>query len=140
MLTHPTSSNPVQPPDTLSTSRTAAAQFKSDQTHDYIEDVSTVSRNFTALADRLAQLQQSDPAKFQQVQQTIVQKLTAAAQQSSGFRGSILAKMANAFAASGENAPSITITKNGQGAADIQATANELLTHIFDAVSQIPGH
>jgi hypothetical protein len=140
MITHATSSNLLQRQDTLPASKPEAAQSKPNQAQDYIQDVSTVSRNFTVLADKLAQLQESDPSRFQQVQQAIVQKLTAAAQQSSGFRGSLLSNLASAFTTSGGSAPSIKVSNSGQGAADIQATADALLTHIFDAVNQTPGH
>ena len=135
MITQATSNNPVLPPDTRSSFRLEAARSEPTQSsHDYIEDVFTVSRNFNALADKLAKLQQTDPSRFQQVQHTVLLKLTSAAQESSGFRRTLLEKMAAAFAATGGNAPSITVLQSGDGAADIQATADHLLTHIFDAI------
>jgi hypothetical protein len=138
MITQTTSTNPGPGPGS-SIFRAATAQPQSAQAHDYIQDVSTVSQNFTALSDKLAKLQQSDPARFQQVQQAITQKLTAAADDSTGFRASLLQNLASAFQGSG-TAPSITVSNTGQGAANIQATADNLLTHIFDAVNQIPTH
>jgi hypothetical protein len=139
MITHTTSTNPGPGPDS-SIFKAATAKPQSAQAHDYIQDVSTVSQNFSALSDKLAKLQQSDPARFQQVQQAITQKLTAAADDSTGFRASLLQNLASAFQGSAGTAPSITVSNTGQGAANIQATADSLLTHIFDAVNQIPTH